>query len=404
MPASNGSDVYYDPYDVGINADPYPVYRRLREEAPLYRNEQHDFYALSRFDDVQRGLNDRQTFISGRGGILELIRADIEMPSGVLIFEDPPIHTLHRGLLSRVFTPRRMNELEPLIRDFCARCLDPLVGTDRFDLVRDLGAQMPMRVIGMLLGIPYEDQEAIRDRSDAALRTKPGQPMRYSQARFATGEAFADYIDWRAEHPSDDLMTQLLQAEFEDETGTTRRLTRDEVLTYVNVVAGAGNETTTRLIGWAGKVLAEHPDQRRELVEDPSLIPNAIEEILRFEPPAPHVARYVDRDVELHGETVTAGNVMLLLVGAANRDDRRYPEGDTFDIHRDPGPHLTFGYGIHYCLGAALARLEGRIALDEVLKRFPEWDVDLDNAQLSPTSTVRGWETLPVVINDRRTG
>jgi len=404
MPASNGSDVYYDPYDVGINADPYPVYRRLREEAPLYRNEQHDFYALSRFDDVQRGLNDRQTFISGRGGILELIRADIEMPSGVLIFEDPPIHTLHRGLLSRVFTPRRMNELEPLIRDFCARCLDPLVGTDRFDLVRDLGAQMPMRVIGMLLGIPYEDQEAIRDRSDAALRTKPGQPMRYSQARFATGEAFADYIDWRAEHPSDDLMTQLLQAEFEDETGTTRRLTRDEVLTYVNVVAGAGNETTTRLIGWAGKVLAEHPDQRRQLVEDPSLIPNAIEELLRFEPPAPHVARYVDRDVELHGETVTEGNVMLLLVGAANRDDRRYPEGDTFDIHRDPGPHLTFGYGIHYCLGAALARLEGRIALDEVLKRFPEWDVDLDNAQLSPTSTVRGWETLPVVINDRRTG
>jgi len=404
MPASNGSDVYYDPYDVGINADPYPVYRRLREEAPLYRNEQHDFYALSRFDDVQRGLNDRQTFISGRGGILELIRADIEMPSGVLIFEDPPIHTLHRGLLSRVFTPRRMNELEPLIRDFCARCLDPLVGTDRFDLVRDLGAQMPMRVIGMLLGIPYEDQEAIRDRSDAALRTKPGQPMRYSQARFATGEAFADYIDWRAEHPSDDLMTQLLQAEFEDETGTTRRLTRDEVLTYVNVVAGAGNETTTRLIGWAGKVLAEHPDQRRQLVEDPSLIPNAIEELLRFEPPAPHVARYVDRDVELHGETVTAGNVMLLLVGAANRDDRRYPEGDTFDIHRDPGPHLTFGYGIHYCLGAALARLEGRIALDEVLKRFPEWDVDLDNAQLSPTSTVRGWETLPVVINNRRTG
>jgi len=398
------ADVYYDPYDADIVLDPYPTFARLREEAPLYYNEPYDFWAVSRYEDVEKGLVDARRFISGRGGILELIRADIEMPSGVLIFEDPPIHTLHRGLLSRVFTPRRMNELEPLIRDFCARCLDPLVGTDRFDLVRDLGAQMPMRVIGMLLGIPYEDQEAIRDRSDAALRTKPGQPMRYSQARFATGEAFADYIDWRAEHPSDDLMTQLLQAEFEDETGTTRRLTRDEVLTYVNVVAGAGNETTTRLIGWAGKVLAEHPDQRRQLVEDPSLIPNAIEELLRFEPPAPHVARYVDRDVELHGETVTAGNVMLLLVGAANRDDRRYPEGDTFDIHRDPGPHLTFGYGIHYCLGAALARLEGRIALDEVLKRFPEWDVDLDNAQLSPTSTVRGWETLPVVINDRRTG
>jgi cytochrome P450 len=222
--------------------------------------------------------------------------------------------------------------------------------------------------------------------------------MRYSQERFLTGEAFADYIDWRAEHPSDDLMTELLHAELTDETGTTRRLTRQEVLTYVMVVAGAGNETTTRLIGWTGKVLADHPDQRRELVQDRSLIPNAIEEILRYEPPAPHIARYVARDVEIHGETVAEGNAMLLLVGAANRDDRRYPDGDRFDIHREVSQHLTFGYGIHYCLGAALARLEGRIALDEVLRRFPEWEVDRDNAKLAPTSTVRGWETLPVVI------
>jgi len=396
MTVTSGSDVYYDPYDVGIDADPYPTFRRLREEAPLYRNEPHDFFAVSRFDDVQQALNDKETFISGRGGILELIRANIEMPPGVLIFEDPPVHTVHRGLLSRVFTPRRMAALEPQIRDFCARSLDPLVGTDRFDFVKDLGAQMPMRVIGMLLGIPEEDQETIRDNSDKALRTEAGKPMRYSQKRFATGEAFEDYIDWRADHPSDDLMTQLLQAEFEDVDGTTRRLTRQEVLTYVNVVAGAGNETTTRLIGWAGKVLADHPDQRRMLVEDPSLIPDAIEELLRFEPPAPHIARYVNKDVELHGETVEAGNIMMLLVGAANRDDRRFPDGDTFDIRREQQPHITFGYGVHFCLGAALARLEGRVALDEVLKRFPEWEVDLDGAQLAPTSTVRGWETLPV--------
>jgi cytochrome P450 len=392
-------DLYYDPYDVEIDADPYPVFRRLREEAPLYRNDVHDFFALSRFEDVERGLKDRDTYISSKGGILELIKADIEMPPGVLIFEDPPVHTVHRSLLSRVFTPRKMNALEPQVRDFCARSLDPLVGSGGFDFIRDLGAQMPMRVIGMLLGIPEEDQEAIRDQSDASLRTEPGQPMRYSQERFATGEAFEDYIAWRADHPSDDLMTELLHAEFEDETGTTRRLARSEVLTYVNVVAGAGNETTTRLIGWAGKTLGDHPDQRRELVADPSLIPNAIEEILRYEPPAPHVARYVSRDVDHHGETVPAGSVMMFLVGAANRDDRRYPEGDRFDIHRQVGQHLTFGYGIHYCLGAALARLEGRVALDEVLKRFPEWDVDTDNARLSPTSTVRGWETLPVFTN-----
>jgi cytochrome P450 len=165
----------------------------------------------------------------------------------------------------------------------------------------------------------------------------------------------------------------------------------------VSVIAGAGNETTTRLIGWAGKVLGDHPDQRRDLVEDLSLVPNAIEELLRYEPPPPHVGRYVTRDVALHGETVPAGSAMLMLVGAANRDDRRYPDGDTFDIHRSIGQHLAFGYGIHFCLGASLARLEGRIALEEILERFPEWDVDIDNAHLAPTSTVRGWETLPVV-------
>src|SRR6266702_7155960 len=202
---TTGSDVYYDPYDVEIDADPYPVFRRLREEAPLYHNDKYDFYALSRFDDVERGLVDRETYISGRGAILELIKADIEMPPGVILFEDPPIHTMHRGLLSRVFTPKKMNALEPKIREFCARSLDPLVGGGGFDFIRDLGAQMPMRVIGMLLGIPEHDQEAIRDRADADLRTKPGQPMKYSQGRFVTGEAFADYVDWRAEHPSDDL-------------------------------------------------------------------------------------------------------------------------------------------------------------------------------------------------------
>jgi cytochrome P450 len=392
------SAVHYDPYDVEIHRDPYPVFRRLREEAPLYYNEEYDFYALSRFDDVDRALVDWPTFSSARGGILELIRAGIEMPPGVFIFEDPPIHSMHRGLLSRVFTPRKMNAIEPKVREFCARSLDPLVGTSGFDFIADLGAQMPMRTIGMLLGIPEADQEAVRDRSDRSLRTEAGKPMTFSEDGFVSGEIFAEYIDWRAAHPSDDLMTELLNAEFEDETGTVRSLSRDEILTIVNVIAGAGNETTTRLIGWAGKVLAEHPDQRRELVEDRSLIPNAIEELLRYEPPAPHVGRYVTRDVEYHGQTVPEGSVMLLLVGSANRDDRRFPDGDRFDIHRTIGQHLTFGYGIHFCLGAALARLEGRIALDEVLSRFPEWDVDLDRAVLSPTSTVRGWETMPATI------
>lgn len=389
-------DVYYDPYDVDITADPYPTFKRLREEAPLYYNEEHDFYAISRFDDVERAFIDHETYISGRGAIIELIKSGVEMPGGSLIFEDPPIHTARRGLLSRVFTPKKMNALESKVRELCVQSLDPLVGTGRFDFIADLGAQMPVRVIGMLLGIPEQDQDAIRKRTDAHLRTEEGEPMEYTDSGFVSGKIFGQYIDWRANHPSDDLMTELMNAEFEDATGTSRRLSREEILTLVNVLAGAGSETTTRLLGWAAKLLAEHPDQRRQLVEDPSLIPNAIEEILRYEPPAPHVARYVARDVEHHGQAVPEGSAIVLLVGAANRDDRRFPDGDRFDIRREIRQHLSFGLGVHFCMGAALARLEGRVALEEVLKRFPEWDVDWDNARLAPTSTVRGWETIPV--------
>jgi len=392
---STGNDLYYDPYDVVLNADPYPMFRRLREEAPLYYNAQHDFYALSRFTDVDKGLVDHSTFSSARGIILELIKANLDIPPGLLIMEDPPIHDVHRKLLARMFTPRKIAALEPQIREFCAQSLDPLIGTGRLDFVADLGAQMPMRVISMLLGIPEDDQEFIRDQTNAQMRTEAGKPMNHEHG-LATGEIFAAYIDWRATHPSDDIMTELLNVEFVDETGTTRRLTRDELLIYLNVVAGAGNETTTRLIGWAGKVLAEHPDQRRELVDNPALIPQAVEELLRFEPPAPHAARYVTRDIACYGQTVPEGGVMMMLIGAACRDDRQFgADSDEFNIHRPARQHLAFSVGTHFCLGSALARLEGRIALEEILTRFPDWEVDLANARLSPTSTVRGWESMP---------
>jgi cytochrome P450 len=394
MTTSGEAAVYWDPYKPDFWMNPYPVFRRLREEAPLYRNEEHDFYAISRFRDVEHGLADKEVFSSARGDVLEQIKANLEIPRGMFIWEDPPYHTMHRSVLTRVFTPKRMNELEQEIRAYCARSLDPLVGAGGFDFITDFGAEMPMRVIGMLLGIPEEDQVAIREKVDASLRTEAGKPMDVSQANYR-GEGFEDYIDWRAKHPSDDLMTELLQAEYQDETGAKRKLTREQILIFVNILAGAGNETTTRLIGWMGKVLSEHPEQRAEIVKNPALIPNAIEELLRYEPPGPSIARYVARDVELHGQTVPAGSAMLLLVGAANRDEERYPEGDRFDIHRQGPPHLTFGRGIHSCLGSALARIEGRVALDELLKRFPTWTVDLDNAKLSSTSTVRGWDTLP---------
>ena len=397
MTTSTESDIHFDPYDVELIADPYPMFARLRDEAPLYHNAEYDFFALSRFADVTKALVDHDTFSSARGAILELIKANLDIPPGMLIFEDPPIHDVHRKLLSRMFTPRRIAALEPMIRQFCAELLDPLVGSGRFDFVTDLGALMPMKVISMLLGIPEDDQVYIRDRGNAQLRTEAGKPMKTG---LSVGEQFAAYIEWRAEHPSDDIMTDLLNVEFVDETGTTRRLTREEILVYLNVVAGAGNETTTRLIGWAGKVLAEHPDQRRDVVQNPRLIPQAIEELLRYEPPAPHTARYVTRDVRLYDQTVPEGNVMMTLLGSACRDERQFgPDAGQFDIHRAARPHLTFSVGAHFCLGSALARLEGRVALEEILKRFPEWEVDMTNAKLSPTSTVRGWESVPALVS-----
>ena len=398
MTTTDATDVYFDPYDVAINADPYPVYERLREEAPVWFNERYGFWTLARHADVEKALVDWQRFTSTRSDILDIILAGVDLPGGVLLFEDPPQHTTHRGLLSRVFTPRRMAALEDQVREYCARCLDPLVGSDRFDIITELAAMLPMRVIGMLLGIPEEDQISVRDKNDANLRTRPGEPMAVRAENVARGDYFADYIDWRAEHPSDDLMTQLLNAEFEDEDGELRTLTRDEVLTYTAVLAGAGNETTGRLIGWLAKLLAEHPDQRRQVVEDRSLLPKVIDETLRFEPTGHASARCTTEDVELHGTTIPAGSPVLLLMASANRDPRRYDRPEVFDIHRPDIQHLTFGFGLHYCLGANLARLEGRVALDELLNRFPEWEVDYEGMQLAPTSTVRGWQSMPIVL------
>ena len=389
---------YYDPYDVEIDKDPYPVWKRLRDEQPLYYNEKHDFYALSRFDDVETCQKDWRRYSSSRGTLLELIKGGVEAPPGTIIFEDPPQHDLHRALLTGAFTPRRIAALEPKVREYCARSLDPLVGKGGFDFIADVGAPVPMRTIGLLLGIPEADQQAIRDRIENSLKLTGGAPAEdMSKTARSQSEIFAEYIDWRAKNPSDDIMTELLTAEFNDVDGKRRRLSRDEVLGYVNLLAAAGNETTTRLIGWAGKLLAEHPDQRRDLVKNPRLISNAIEELLRYESPSPVQARYVTDDAEHYGQPVKAGSVLLLLTAAANRDERRFPDADRFDVHRQIERHVAFGYGVHFCLGASLARLEARVALEEVLKRFTEWQVDWEHAVQAHTSTVRGWERLPVL-------
>jgi cytochrome P450 len=395
--AATRPELYFDPYDFEIDADPYPVWHRLQEEAPLYYNEKYDFFALSRFADVEEALKDWKRLSSGRGSVLEIIRNKVEIPPGSILFEDPPSHDLHRSLLAKLFTPRQIGALEPKIRKFCEESLDPLMGSGGFDFIADLGAQMPMKTIGMLLGVPEEDQEAIRDRIDQGLRLADGEmpDQRRGGGSLSFG-AFEKYIDYRMENPSKDLMSELIQAEFVDMHGEKRRLGRAEIIGFVGLLAGAGNETTTRLIGWAGKVLAENPEQRARLAADPSLIPQAVEELLRYEAPSPIQARYVMEDLEYYGETVPEGSILTLLNGAANRDPRRFEDPDRFDIDRKIDHHLSFGFGIHFCLGASLARLEARVALEEVLKRWPEWDVDWDNAVQAHTSSVRGWEKLPV--------
>lgn len=397
MHAVTEGQISYDPYNVEIDADPYPTYRRLRDESPLYYNEQFDFWALSRFADVDDALRDIDNLSSAKGDILEVVKAEPVMPAGVFINEDPPLHTMHRLLVSRAFTPRKMKAIENQVRAFCAACLDPLSSGDRFDFTLDLGAEMPMRVIGMLVGMPDSLQRSVRKVAGRRLRNRPGEPLPVSKDNYFNGNMFRDYVQWREQNPSDDLVTELLAAEFRDVNGETRRLSAGELLVLLGVIANAGTETVGRLFGWLGKLLGEHPDQRRQLVENPDLIASAVEEVLRFEPPVHNIARYVAKEVDYHGRTVPAGSALLLMTGAANRDERRIANPDRFDIHRSVN-HLAFGRGTHFCLGASLARLEGRVALEEILKRWPDWTVDLDNAVRAPTATVRGWDSMPTVL------
>jgi cytochrome P450 len=392
------SAVYFDPFDLDIKANPYGVYRRLRDEAPLYYNERHDFYLVSRFADMQRLLLDRQHFISSKGETFDVIRSGISSPPGLFVNEDPPQHTRHRAIVSILFTPRAISALEPQARQFCANKLDSLRGAGCFDFVRDIGAEVPMRVVGMLVGIPENDQERLRDQIEQGLQrsyVEDEAPLGLMEMLYSV---FGEYIDWKAEHPTDDLMTRLINVEFEDDTGTTRRLTREELLTFLILIASAGNDTTNRLIGWIGKVLGDNPAQRQLLIDDPSRIPNAIEEILRLEPPSYHIARYVAQDAEFHDQAVPAGSMLMCLPGAAHRDERQFTNPDTCDVRRSMGGTMTFGFGAHHCLGAALARLEGRIVLEEVLKRFPTWQVDDDNTKMTPGFITRGWERMPVLL------
>jgi cytochrome P450 len=390
--------LYWDPYDPALRVDPYPVWRRLRDEAPLYRNEQLDFWVLSRFVDVEAAHRDHQTYSSAYGTTLEIMTPE-PMNGGMIISNDPPRHTLLRSLVSRAFTTRRVAALEGFIRAFCVERLDEQLDVASFDYVQDFGALLPPAVISHLLGIPDGDREHLRHTVDGIFHIEPGVGM-INETSISSGRAVRSYLaeqlaDRRA-HPREDMLTALAEAEIDAPDGA-RQLTTDEAVDFGMILFVAGTETVARLIGWAGSVLDEHPDQRAELAADHSLIPNSIEELLRYEPPSPVNTRRTTRDVTLHGETMPAGSNVVLLGGSAVRDERQYPEPDRFDIHRKVDLHLAFGYGIHFCLGAALARMEGRIAVEETLRRFPAWSIDRQRAVPLYTSTVRGYQNLPMI-------
>jgi cytochrome P450 len=390
--------IYYDPYDYEIDANPHPVWRRMRDEAPLYRNERFDFWALSRFADVLAASIDHATYSSARGTVLEMIGKEHPIP--IMIFMDPPQHDVLRALVSRAFSPRRIADLEPAIRDVVTDYLDPVVGSGGFDFVADFGAKVPMMVISAMLGVPQADREQIREWTDAMLHHEPGETdptERILPIQAKLFEYFSRYVEDRRKTPLDDMMTDLLHAEVEEPAGK-RRLTDTEVTAFISLLSAAGNETVARLLGWAGATLARFPDQRAVLVERPEIIPSAVEELLRYEAPSPVQARSVTRDVTWHGESVPEGAVILLLTGSAGRDDRQYPDPDRFDVERDVSRHVSFGYGVHFCVGASLARLEARVALEETLRRFPTWEVDWDRAEQVHTSTVRGYAKLPVRV------
>jgi cytochrome P450 len=390
----------WDPYDLDLDDEPYTAWAQLREHAPVYRNDRFDFWALSRFADVEAAHKDPLTYSSARGTVLENMGNDMSA-LGMMIFLDPPAHTSMRSLVSRALTPRRVAALEDRVRALCAELMDPLVGSGGFDYVQEFAAQLPSRVISSLVGVPPEDQEEQRRLVDAMFHIEPGVGT-MNEAAGAAALALITYLGElvakRTADPRDDMVSDLIRAEITDEHGHVRRLTADECTRFALLLYSAGTETVAKLLGNAAVVLAQHPSERAELVAHPEIIPNAIEELLRFEAPSPVQGRWTTRAMSLHGVDIPKDSKVLLLTGSAGRDERAFPDPDRFDVRRNMQHHLSFGYGVHFCLGAALARLEGRVAFEETLKRFPTWDVDPGGVTRVHTSTVRGYREVTILV------
>ena len=391
-------DFEYDPFDYAQDEDPYPVYRRMRDEAPAYYNARQNFWALTRFDDVLAALVDSEAYSSTHGTSLEFM--DTPKPdSGLIIFMDPPRHTKYRNLVSKAFTPRSMAQIEPEVVRIARAHLDALQGRAEFDLVEDYTSRLPMDVISALLGIPESDRREVQRKSNLMLHREPGNPLQTQEAIHASGELLvyiSKLIAERRARPRDDLLTRLTQVEVADERGELSRLDDADVRMFFVLLATAGNETVMKLLATALHELWKHPDQRRVLTSDPQRIPNAIEETLRFDPPSQYQGRVTTRDVALHGLTIPKGAKVALVNAASGRDERKYARPDDYDVRREIDLHLGFGYGRHVCLGAHLARMESRIGLAEFLVRYPDYEVT--RTERMHSSNVRGFKSVGVRV------
>jgi cytochrome P450 len=397
----------FSPLSQDFFDDPYDTYRWLRNEAPCYRNDELGFWALSRFDDVVAAHRDWTTFSNAHGLRLDQLKDPHNRAANLnIIFMDPPAHERMRKLVSRAFTPRAITRMEPIARDVIGRYLDAVHDAASFDAIADFAAPFPVEIISALLGVPEADRQQIRHWTDAVLHRRPDDPNPTPagmEALRLRKEYFHALIDdkrahLRANPGANDMIGTLLEAEVADDGGTMHRLTDHEIVEFATLLASAGSETVTKMVGNAIVLFHRFPDQWAKLLADRGKIPNAIEEVLRYWAPSQYQGRYTLAGSEWHGSIIPAGEPVFLLTGSANRDEREYDAPDVFDVDRAIGLAVGFGHGIHVCIGAALARLETRITLEEWTARWPEYAVDEASCRKVTMSNVAGYANVPVNV------
>ena len=391
----------FDPFSEEYFNNPFDIYRRMRDEAPLYYDERGDFYALTRHEDVAAAFKDFETYSSARGCDLAMVRKG-DVPQKSIIFMDPPDHRHMRSLLNKAFTPRAIQSQKETVLELVDKYLgeaDP----DNFDVVQDFSGPFPVEVITRMAGVPEEYRQQVRHWIDTSLHHEPGQieiSEAGMQANIDTAMYYFTLIQQRREDPQDDMISRLIMAEIPCEDGPPRQLDDIEITGFATLLGGAGAETVTKLLGTAAVTFARNPEQWQKLLDDRSKIPAAVEELLRYEGPVQYNVRYTLKEAHVSGGVIPAGKPVFLIGASANRDSDAFADADVFDIDRDrsEAQNLGLGYGIHSCLGAALARMESAIALDKLLDFMPRYEVNWDGLQRVHMQNVAGWQNVPVRV------